>query len=38
MTLSKEQQQGDPLGLQMFKNAVNHATKNKAQNRVEQSA
>ncbi len=36
--LSEKEKQGDPIGLQMFKNAVNHATKNKAQNRVEQSA
>jgi phosphoribosylformylglycinamidine synthase len=35
--LAKEQKQGDTLGLQMFKNAVNYATKNKTQNCVEQS-
>mgnify|MGYP001960138272 FL=1 len=36
--LSKEQMQGDTIGLQMFKNAVNYATKNKTSNCVEQSA
>lgn len=35
--LSNEEQQGDPLGLQMFKNAVQHVTKNKTHYRVEQS-
>ena len=35
--LTKEQMQGDTIGLQMFKNAVSHATKNKTQNCVEQS-
>jgi phosphoribosylformylglycinamidine synthase len=34
--LSKEEQQGDPLGLQMFKNAVKHVTQ-KTANCVEQS-
>lgn len=35
--LAKEEQQAEPIGLQMFKNAVRHAKKNRAQNCVEQS-